>query len=94
LDEATANMDSNSEALLQSSLEKASQGKTSILIAHRLATVRQADLIIVLHKGMMIEKGNHSELIAQNGLYARLYRFQRAERAMEQKAEQVTDQLV
>jgi ATP-binding cassette subfamily B protein len=84
LDEATANMDSDSEALLQKSLEKASNGRTSLLIAHRLATVRQADLILVLHKGAMLEKGNHNELMALNGLYARLYRFQRAEQAVEQ----------
>ncbi|MFL5813683.1 MAG: ABC transporter ATP-binding protein [Bdellovibrionia bacterium] len=84
LDEATANMDSDSESLLQKSLEKASKGRTSLLIAHRLATVRQADLIIVLHKGVMLEKGNHTELMSMNGLYARLYRFQRAEQAVEQ----------
>jgi ATP-binding cassette subfamily B protein len=79
LDEATANMDSSSEALLQNSLEQSAVGRTSILIAHRLATVRQADLIIVLHKGAMVEKGTHRELLEKNGLYARLYRFQRAE---------------
>jgi ATP-binding cassette subfamily B multidrug efflux pump len=83
LDEATANMDSNSEALLSASLERASHGRTSILIAHRLATVRKADLIIVLHKGVMIEKGTHDELLDQNGLYARLYRYQRAEQLSE-----------
>jgi ABC-type multidrug transport system fused ATPase/permease subunit len=83
LDEATANMDSNSESLLQKSLEQASAGRTSILIAHRLATVRKADLIIVLHKGVMIEKGNHDELLNHDGLYARLYRYQRSEQLTE-----------
>jgi ATP-binding cassette subfamily B protein len=79
LDEATANMDSGTEILLQSSLEEASKGRTSILIAHRLATVRTADQIIVLHKGSLIENGSHSELVAKDGLYARLYRYQRAQ---------------
>jgi ATP-binding cassette subfamily B multidrug efflux pump len=79
LDEATANMDSGTEILLQKSLEEASQGRTSILIAHRLATVRSADQIVVLHKGALIENGSHSELVAKDGLYARLYRYQRAQ---------------
>jgi ATP-binding cassette subfamily B protein len=76
LDEATANMDSGTEALLQRSLEAAARGKTTILIAHRLATVRTADQIVVLHKGALIEQGNHLDLMARNGLYARLYRYQ------------------
>jgi ATP-binding cassette subfamily B protein len=78
LDEATANMDSQTEALLQESLESASRGRTALLIAHRLATVRTADLILVLHHGTLQEKGRHAELLAQNGLYARLYRYQEA----------------
>jgi ATP-binding cassette subfamily B multidrug efflux pump len=79
LDEATANMDSGTEILLQNSLEEASQCRTSILIAHRLATVRSADQIVVLHKGVLVENGTHSELVGKNGLYARLYRYQRAQ---------------
>jgi ATP-binding cassette, subfamily B, multidrug efflux pump len=79
LDEATANMDSGTEILLQKSLEEASEGRTSILIAHRLATVRSAAQIIVLHKGTLVEQGNHDELLRINGLYARLYRYQQAQ---------------
>ena len=79
LDEATANMDSGTETLLQSALEESSAGKTSILIAHRLATVKSADQIIVIHKGTLVEDGTHDELLGRDGLYARLYRYQSAE---------------
>ena len=82
LDEATANMDSQSEKLLQTRFDEASREKTSILIAHRLATVRTADQIIVLNKGILIEQGNHAELLALGGLYSRLYRYQKAQQEM------------
>jgi ATP-binding cassette subfamily B protein len=78
LDEATANMDSRSEQMMELSFEKASRGKTAILIAHRLATVRSCDLILVLHHGRLVEKGSHAELVRTDGLYSRLYRYQEA----------------
>jgi ATP-binding cassette subfamily B protein len=78
LDEATANMDSGTEAELQRSLDEAARGKTTLLIAHRLSTVRTADRILVLHKGALIEQGSHAELMVVDGLYARLYRYQQA----------------
>jgi ATP-binding cassette subfamily B protein len=80
LDEATANMDSETEDRLQESLGSASKGRTTLLIAHRLATVRSADLILVLHKGILVEEGDHAALMELDGLYARLYRFQEASR--------------
>jgi ATP-binding cassette subfamily B protein len=79
LDEATANMDSETEALIQRALNEVSVARTSLLIAHRLATVRNADRIIVLHKGSLIECGSHDALMKEDGLYARLYRYQVAE---------------
>jgi ATP-binding cassette subfamily B protein len=82
LDEATANMDSPTEQMLQSALERVSRGRTSILIAHRLSTVKAADLILVLHKGTLQECGRHDELLRLGGLYARLYRFQEAQDAV------------
>ncbi|MEK6578085.1 MAG: ABC transporter ATP-binding protein, partial [Bdellovibrionota bacterium] len=79
LDEATSNMDSGSEHELEQALDNAAQGDTMIMVAHRLATVRRADTIVVLNKGVLIEKGNHTELLNQNGLYARLHRYQVAQ---------------
>ena len=76
LDEATSNVDSESERVLESLLRQHSPGKTAIVIAHRLATVQQSDLLLVLHQGTLAEVGTHSELLAKNGLYAKLYRYQ------------------
>lgn len=73
LDEATANIDSYTEMLIQKALVKLLEGRTGLVIAHRLATIRNADRIIVLQNGEMIESGNHDELMAHNGLYAQLY---------------------
>lgn len=78
LDEATANIDSESERELEILLNKASEGRTSLAIAHRLATIRNADKILVLSQGVLAEAGNHDELLRGNGLYARLYRYQEA----------------
>ena len=76
LDEATANIDSETEALIQESLERLTARRTSIIIAHRLATVRGADRIIVLHHGQIVEQGTHDELLALRGRYFRLWLLQ------------------
>lgn len=73
LDEATAHLDSDSEAAVQAALDVARRGRTSIVIAHRLATVRHADLILVVENGGVVERGTHDELLAAGGAYARLY---------------------
>ena len=73
LDEATAHLDSENEALVHSALENALKGRTSIVIAHRLSTVRDADQILVLENGSIVETGKHDELVALGGLYAELY---------------------
>jgi ATP-binding cassette subfamily B protein len=81
LDEATANIDSNTEAKLQAAIDELMQGRTAITIAHRLSTIRKADRILVFHKGQVAESGSHDELLAQNGIYAKLHKLQFSERA-------------
>ncbi len=76
LDEATAHLDSESEAAVQKALATALEGRTSLVIAHRLSTVREADLILVLDHGRIVERGHHDELLAAKGQYAELYRIQ------------------
>jgi ATP-binding cassette subfamily B protein len=76
LDEATAHLDSENEALVHEALSAALKGRTSLVIAHRLSTVRDADQILVLEKGVIIERGTHDELVERNGLYAELYNRQ------------------
>jgi ATP-binding cassette, subfamily B, bacterial len=76
LDEATSHLDSESEALIQEALRRVMAGRTSIVIAHRLSTILAADLILVMDRGKIVERGTHNELIALNGLYAQLYETQ------------------
>jgi ATP-binding cassette subfamily B protein len=76
LDEATSHLDSESEALIQQALERVMEGRTSLVIAHRLSTILSADLILVLDEGRLVEQGIHTELLARNGVYAKLYRTQ------------------
>ena len=76
LDEATAHLDSENEALVHEALSAALKGRTSLVIAHRLSTVRDADQILVLEKGVIVERGTHDELVSKNGLYAELYNRQ------------------
>jgi ATP-binding cassette subfamily B protein len=81
LDEATAHLDSESEAAVQQALAGALRGRTSLVIAHRLSTVRDADQILVVDGGRIVERGTHAELLAAEGLYADLYRTQFAQQA-------------
>jgi ATP-binding cassette subfamily B protein len=79
LDEATSHLDSENEALVQQALTTALEGRTSIVIAHRLSTIRDADQILVVDGGRVVQRGTHESLLAAGGLYAHLYRTQFAE---------------
>jgi subfamily B ATP-binding cassette protein MsbA len=76
LDEATSALDTESEKLVQIALENMMQNRTSIVIAHRLSTIQKADVIVVMQKGVIVEQGNHEELIALNGTYNKLVTMQ------------------
>jgi ATP-binding cassette, subfamily B, multidrug efflux pump len=76
LDEATSNVDTETESLIQDALERLMKDRTSIIIAHRLFTIRHVDRILVLHKGRLVEQGSHSHLLSQQGFYHRLYQLQ------------------
>jgi len=73
LDEATASVDSQTEALIQQALRELLRGRTAVVVAHRLSTIQDAETIVVLRKGRIVEQGRHAELLTQNGLYAHLY---------------------
>ena len=85
LDEATAHLDSESEVAVQRALDTALEGRTSLVIAHRLSTVREADLILVLEDGRIVERGRHRDLLARGGLYSELYRTQFAPSGSEEE---------
>ena len=76
LDEATANIDTETEALIQDALGKLMEGRTNIIVAHRLSTIQNCDKIIVMHKGEIVEEGSHQELLAKGGTYFKLYKLQ------------------
>ncbi len=76
MDEATANIDTETELLIQEALEKLMKGRTTIMVAHRLSTIQHADCIMVMHKGKIREQGTHQELLAQDGIYKKLYELQ------------------
>jgi len=94
LDEPTANIDSDTERRLQQAMDAAAQGRTALVIAHRLSTIRDADRIVVLQHGRVVESGAHEELIAVGGVYARLYRLQDARRELERRVAATLDALV
>jgi len=76
LDEATSSVDTETEMLIQDALQELLRDRTALIIAHRLSTIKNADRILVIHKGEIWEQGSHEELLAQGGLYARLYELQ------------------
>ena len=76
MDEATANIDTETELLIQEALENLMQGRTTIMVAHRLSTIQHADCIMVMHKGKIREQGTHQELLSRDGIYKKLYELQ------------------
>ena len=76
LDEATSSIDTRTELQIQNAFDKLTKGRTSFIVAHRLSTIRNADVILVMKDGKIIEKGNHDDLLKQNGFYTKLYNSQ------------------
>lgn len=76
MDEATANIDTETEMLIEDALEKRMDHCTTIIVAHRLSTIQSCDKILVMHKGEIAEEGNHQELLSKGGLYYKLYKLQ------------------
>jgi ATP-binding cassette subfamily B protein len=91
LDEPTASIDSDTEAQLQRAMDAAMRGRSALVIAHRLSTIRNADRIICLHQGAVIEQGTHDELLELDGVYARLHRLQVARQAIEERVGQLAE---
>jgi ATP-binding cassette subfamily B multidrug efflux pump len=92
LDEATSSIDTETEQLIQQALERLLRGRTSVVIAHRLSTIQRADRILVMHKGEVREIGTHQELLAQRGIYHRLYLLQYREQELERHAREGREQ--
>jgi ATP-binding cassette subfamily B multidrug efflux pump len=80
LDEATSSVDTQTEMLVQDALQELLRNRTALIIAHRLSTIKNADRILVIHKGEIWEQGTHEELLSRDGLYSRLYELQYRER--------------
>ena len=76
LDEATSSIDTRTEVRIQKAFARMMQGRTSFIVAHRLSTIREADVILVMKDGHIVEQGNHDELLAKGGFYAKLYNSQ------------------
>ena len=76
LDEATSSIDTRTEIQIQKAFDTMMHGRTSFIVAHRLSTIREADLILVMRDGKIVEQGNHEELLKKNGFYAQLYESQ------------------
>jgi ATP-binding cassette subfamily B protein len=85
-DEATSALDSKSEKAIQSELDRIQVGRTTLVIAHRLSTVMDADQILVMDGGRIVERGSHAELLEADGQYAQMWRLQQQERAVEVEA--------
>ena len=82
LDEATSNVDTRTELLIQKAMKNLMKGRTSFVIAHRLSTIRDAEMILVMNKGRIVETGSHRELLAKGGFYADIYNSQFADSAI------------